>query len=133
MTMKIGIVGAGGMAAYHVMGFQKAGATVVAVADPDAKRSMGFADRYGVLHTYKDLDQMLEAHPELDAVSIVTPNKFHEELSVRALKAGKHVYCEKPPARSASEVQRMHDAALQADKILMFGFNNRCRPESVAL
>ena len=133
MSMKIGIVGAGGMATYHALGFQKAGALVVGVADPDQNRARAFADAYGITDTFTDLGQMLESVPDLDAVSIVTPNKFHKTLSIQALEAGKHVYCEKPPARNEEEILQMHEAAKHAKKTLMFGFNNRCRPESLAM
>lgn len=131
--MNIGIVGAGGMAAYHVKGFVSAGANVAAVADSDDKRARRFANQYGIQHTYTNLEAMLDQMPLLDAVSIVTPNKFHAPLAIQALEAGKHVYCEKPPACNAGEMLQMYEAARKANKHLMFGFNNRCRPESQAM
>ncbi|MEA4865072.1 MAG: Gfo/Idh/MocA family oxidoreductase [Sphaerochaeta sp.] len=131
--MNIGIVGAGGMAAYHVKGFQKAGATVAAVADSNAERAGQFAQQWGIARTYPSLETMLAQLPILDAVSIVTPNKFHAPLTIQALEAGKHVYCEKPPARNAEEMLAMYEAAKRANKQLMFGFNNRCRPECQAI
>ena len=54
-------------------------------------------------------------------------------MAVQALQAGKHVFCEKPPALNASEVEEMKLAAESAGKTLMFNFNNRARPESYAL
>ncbi len=57
--MNIGIVGAGGMAAYHVKGFQKAGATVAAVADSNAERAGQFAQQWGIARTYPSLETML--------------------------------------------------------------------------
>lgn len=131
--MRIGIVGAGGMAAYHCKGFIQAGAQVVAIADSDTEKSAAFAKKYGIRETYQSMEQMLFALPDLDAVSIVTPNKFHAVLAIQALQAGKHVYCEKPPGRNVQEVRTMTEAAKQAGKILMFGFNNRARPESQAM
>jgi predicted dehydrogenase len=76
---------------------------------------------------------MLAGEKELDAVSVITPNKFHKPLVVEALEKGKHVYCEKPPALNAAEMQAMLDAARKAGKTLMFDFNNRARPESRAI
>ena len=70
---------------------------------------------------------------DIDAVSIIVPNKFHAPLAIQALKAGKHVFCEKPPALSAAEVDEMIAARDAAGKLLMFNFNNRARPESVAM
>lgn len=66
----------------------------------------------------------------LDAVSIIVPNKFHAPLAIQCLKAGKHVFCEKPPALSAEEVEEMISVADSMGKTLMFNFNNRARPES---
>jgi predicted dehydrogenase len=70
------------------------------------------------------------AETEAEAVSIIVPNKFHAPLAIQCLNAGKHVFCEKPPALSAAEVEEMIAAAHSAGKQLMFNFNNRARPES---
>ncbi|MFC1581964.1 Gfo/Idh/MocA family protein, partial [Planctomycetota bacterium] len=64
---------------------------------------------------------------------IITPNKFHKALAIEALQAGRHVFCEKPPALNAAEAEEMRAAAAEAGKILMFDFNNRARPESYAM
>ncbi|MDD4573808.1 MAG: Gfo/Idh/MocA family oxidoreductase [Sphaerochaeta sp.] len=131
--MEIGIVGAGGMASYHYKGFSQAGAKVICVADFNKEKASSFAKEHGIEHTATSLTEMLKRFPSLDAVSIVTPNKFHSPLSIEALQAGKHVYCEKPPARNSAEMQAMSDAAKVSMKTLMFGFNNRARPESQAM
>jgi len=133
MAIQIGIVGAGGMASYHCIGFAQAGAKVVCVADFNEQKASSFAKEYGIEHTALSLTEMLQRFPSLDAVSIVTPNKFHAPLAIEALQAGKHVYCEKPPARNAAELQPMLDAASVSGKTLMFGFNNRSRPEAQAM
>lgn len=133
MSIKIGIVGAGGMAGYHVAGFRKAGAEVVALADvsePAAKRA---AQKLGIERVYSDLGAMLKAEPHLDAVSVIVPNKYHAPLSLQALKAGKHVFCEKPPALNAKETLALATAAAKSRRTLMFNFNNRARPESFAM
>jgi predicted dehydrogenase len=133
MALKIGIVGAGGMARYHIAGFRLAGAEVVALADPSKEAREKAAATFTVGETYSDLDAMLAARTDLDAVSIITPNKFHAPVAIKALTAGRHVYCEKPPALNAAEVEAMAAAAKKAGKRLQFGFNNRARPESRAL
>ncbi|WP_010259830.1 Gfo/Idh/MocA family protein [Treponema primitia] len=131
--IKVGIVGAGGMAFYHYEGFIKAGAEVIAMADADPGRAKGFAEKRGIGKVYSSLTEMVSACPNLDAVSIITPNKFHKPLVIEALGLGKHVYCEKPPALNAGEMEEMLAASKQAKKQLMFDFNNRARPESQAI
>ncbi|GHV85969.1 oxidoreductase [Spirochaetia bacterium] len=131
--MKVGIVGAGGMASYHYDGFTAAGAEVAAVADMDTKRAGAFAKTRPVGKIYESLAEMLKGIPDLDAVSVVTPNKFHKPVALEALNAGKHVFCEKPPALNAAEMAEMLAASKKAGKLLMFDFNNRARPESRAM
>jgi predicted dehydrogenase len=121
------------MAPYHYEGFTRAGAEVIAIADTDMSRAEAFGKGRNIKHFYKDLSAMLAGSPELDAVSVITPNKFHKALVVEALEKGKHAYCEKPPALNAAEVQAMLDASKKAGKTLMFDFNNRARPESRAI
>jgi predicted dehydrogenase len=133
MAIKVGIVGAGGMASYHYDGFLQAGAEVAAIADPDTKRAETFAKTRPVGNVFASLSEMLKGYPNLDAVSVITPNKFHKPVALEALAVGKHVYCEKPPALNAAEVEEMLAASKKAGKTLMFDFNNRARPESQAM
>ena len=129
MAVRIGIVGAGGMLQYHFAGFKDAGAEVVAICDMNVAAANKAAAEYSIEHVFSDVSEML-AGTEIDAVSIIVPNKFHHPLSVQCLDAGKHVFCEKPPALHAREVEDMIAAAKSAEKVLMFNFNNRARPES---
>jgi predicted dehydrogenase len=131
--LKIGIVGAGGMAPYHFDGFTGAGAEVTAMADMDLAKARDFGERRGIGRFYASLGDMLAGSPEIDAVSVITPNKFHKPLVIQALEGGKHVYCEKPPALDAAETAAMKEAAERAGKILMFDLNNRARPETRAI
>jgi predicted dehydrogenase len=132
-AIKIGIAGAGGMASYHYEGFTRAGAEVAAVADVDINRARAFAENRNIRGVYTGLTEMLRACRDLDAVSVITPNKFHKPLAVEALESGRHVYCEKPPALNAAEMREMLEASQKAGKRLMFNFNNRARPESEAI
>jgi predicted dehydrogenase len=131
--LKVGIAGAGGMASYHYDGFVRAGAEVAAIADMDINRAGAFAERKKIKGVYPGLTEMLKACPDLDAVSVITPNKYHKPLVIEALEGGKHVYCEKPPALNAAEMKEMLDVSRKAGKHLMFDFNNRARPESRAM
>src|SRR5918993_46173 len=116
MSIKIGIIGAGGMAAYHTTGFRQAGAEIIALADVNQAAAEKSAAQYGIGRTFTDVAEMLRALPELDAVSIIVPNKFHAPLAIAALKAGKHVFCEKPPALSAKEMTLIQAAAKAAKR-----------------
>ncbi len=133
MPIKIAIIGAGGMAAYHAKGFREAGAEIVALADVNQAAAEKAAAKHGIPRVFSDVAEMLRAVPELDAVSIIVPNKFHAPLALQALKAGKHVFCEKPPALSAKEMAALKAAGEKAKRTLMFNFNNRARPESYAM
>lgn len=121
------------MLQYHAAGFRAAGAEIVAVADPAPGAAERATQTWGIAHAFDSVEKMLEECKELDAISIIVPNKFHAPLALQALKAGKHVFCEKPPALNASEVQELIDASAASGKKLMFNFNNRARPESQAM
>lgn len=133
MSIKIAIIGAGGMAAYHATGFRQAGAEIVALADLNEAAAQKSATKHGIGRVFTDVAQMLTSIPEIDAVSVIVPNKYHAPIALQALKAGKHVFCEKPPAMNAKEMAQLQTAATKAKKTLMFNFNNRARPESYAM
>ena len=133
MTTKVGIIGAGGMLQYHAAGFRQAGAEIVALADPAPGAAAKAATKWCVPHAYESVEAMLSAQKDMQAVSIIVPNKFHAPLAIQCLNAGKHVFCEKPPALSAEEVRGIQAAAKSSGKTVMFNFNNRARPESRAL
>lgn len=97
MSTKIAIIGAGGMAAYHATGFRQAGAEIIALCDVNQGAAHKAATKHNIPGVYTDVAEMLKKLPELDAVSVIVPNKFHAPLALQALKAGKHVFCEKPP------------------------------------
>lgn len=129
--LRAGVIGAG-IGKYHIEGYQAhGGAEVVALCDVNETALAAVAERYGIAQTFTDYRQMLQL--DLDCVSVCVPNKLHAPLVIDCLKAGKHVLCEKPLARTAAEGQRMVDAAKAAGKTLMVQFNNRFRPEAQLL
>jgi predicted dehydrogenase len=129
MATKIGIIGAGGMLKYHAEGFKKAGGQIVAVADLAPGAAAKAAEDWDIPLSFESVEEMLEK-AVLDAVSIIVPNKFHAPLALQCLHAGKHVFCEKPPALTADQVEEMLSVSQAVGKHLMFNFNNRARPES---
>lgn len=132
MGIKAAIVGAGGMLEHHIRGFRQAGAEITAIADIDPDAARAAAKRLDVPRSFGSVEELLAADG-FDVVSLILPNKFHAPLSIECLKAGKHVFCEKPPALNAAEVEQQIAAARAADRQLMFNFNNRARPESYAM
>jgi predicted dehydrogenase len=78
------------------------------------------------VYNYETFDKIAE-NPDVDVIYIVLPNGMHEEFVVRAAKAGKHVFCEKPMANSADECRRMIAAVKAAGKQLGVGY--RCQFE----
>ncbi|WP_304458325.1 Gfo/Idh/MocA family protein [Alicyclobacillus sendaiensis] len=125
--IRVGIVGAGGIAQQvHIPNYKKCGEQVeiVAICDVAVDRAEDAAKRWGIPHFFKTVDEMLEK-VGLDAVSVCTPNKFHKDATVKALEAGCHVLCEKPPAMTVEEAQAMADAAKKSGKHLSYGFHYR--------
>jgi myo-inositol 2-dehydrogenase / D-chiro-inositol 1-dehydrogenase len=136
-AVSFGIIGTGGRGRYvgaHMA--RDARARLGAICDifPDridlAKTNVPGADRARV---YKDYHELL-AQPDIDAVLITTPVFLHPEHFEAAVKARKHVYCEKPAGADVAGVKRLLAAAAQADKTktLQFGFQQRFSPEYLA-
>lgn len=128
--IKVGVIGAGGISTVHVEGYQKlANVEVVAICDRIPERAQAMADKYKIPNALSSAEDLL-ALDDIAAVSICTPNIDHKVSAIKALKAGKHVLCEKPMAMSAREAQAMIDEAAKAGKKLQVGLNNRFRGDS---
>jgi predicted dehydrogenase len=102
-------------------------AEVVAIAARDPKRAREFAAANGVPRVIATYDDLLN-DPELDAIYNPLPNSLHCEWTIAALRAGKHVLCEKPLASNALEAERMAKAADESGKILGEAFHYRYHP-----
>ncbi|MBU1202748.1 Gfo/Idh/MocA family oxidoreductase [Patescibacteria group bacterium] len=134
MSLKIGIVGAGVMLKYQANGFRSAGAEITCVADTNPVAAQKAATEWKIPRVFTSLEEMLTlASSDVDAVSILTPPAHHKTLTIQALRAGKHVFCEKPPAMNAYEAQEMFSASRASGRQLLFDFNNRARPESLEI
>lgn len=128
-TVKWGIIGSSGWAD-HTFGpavTRTPGHALVAVLGSTAKGSAAYAERHGCAAGYADLTGFL-AHPGLDAVWVASPPDMHRAQAVAALRAGKHVLCEKPMAVSPADCRAMVKAAASANRVLHIGFNNRSHP-----
>lgn len=126
--VRFGFIGAGMIAHYSAENVHKhPRGKVAAVYDTNTERARDLADKQGVAKVYEDASALL-ADPEIDAVYIAVPNKFHAELVMCALAAGKHVLVEKPLAMNAVEGAAMLAAAREAGRVLLVGMNQRYIP-----
>jgi predicted dehydrogenase len=119
----VGVIGLG-FGRAHIPAFQSHGCEVVAVCQRDQKAARAVADRYGVPHVFERWQDML-AQAKPDIVVIATPPVLHKAIALEAFAAGAHVLCEKPLAMNAAECRAMIDAAAQARRVGMTGFNWR--------
>lgn len=101
------------------------------LVDLNAEQAEQGRQRFGFEEASTDWRSVIE-RPDIDVVDIVTPNDSHAEIAIAAAKAGKHVICEKPLARTVAEAKAMLDAVQAAKVIHMVAFNYRRTP-AVAL
>ena len=116
--IRVGIIGCGRISDLHAQGYlANPDATIVAVCDTDISRAEEKAGEWRAENAYGDYRQLL-ANANVDAVDIVTPQRFHEEMAVAALAAGKHVSVQKPMTVSLASADRMVAAAANSAKVL---------------
>jgi len=127
--LRFGILGAARIAPMALVAPAKrvAEAQVLAIAARDPAKARAFATKHGIPRVHDSYEALL-ADPELDAVYNPLPNGLHCEWTIRALRAGKHVLCEKPIASNAAEAQRMADAARETGRVLVEAFHWRYHP-----
>lgn len=126
--VRIGIIGAGGIARNHIMAYQRVpDVEIIAVADIVRERADAFAQNWNIPRAFGDHRELL-ALKEIDAVSVCTFNKAHCQPTVDALRAGKHVLVEKPLAATLDDAVAMISAAKETGKILHTAFWQRWQP-----
>lgn len=128
-TIRVGIIGTGGISGYtHMPGLSLIpGVTITALCDPDAAALARRAAEYSITATFTDYNDLI-ASGLVDAVVITTPNKFHAPAATAAVKAGLHVCCEKPIALDYPEAETMYRAAKAAGVVHMTAFTYRFVP-----
>lgn len=129
MTLRIGVLGAAkisGLALFEPAG-DTDGVEVVGVAARDRDRAAKQVAEFGLSTTYDSYEDVL-ADESLDAIYNPLPISLHHEWTIAALKAGKHVLCEKPFASNADQAREMVDAGDAADRVLMEAFHWRYHP-----
>lgn len=107
--IRAGVIGMGYIGASHIEALRRIGFTdCVAVADVDHDLAKRKADAYYIPKCYNSVDEMI-ADPEIDAIHNCTPNNLHREINEKIIKAGKHIFSEKPLAMNSKETQSMLD------------------------
>ncbi len=123
MTHKLGIIGYGGMADWHRTNCVKVeGIEPVAAYDIDPKQ-LEKAETDGLI-AYSDVDKLL-ANQDIDLILVATPNNFHKEYTIKALRAGKNVVCEKPAAMNSQELEEMIAVSKEVGKFFTIHQNRR--------
>ena len=132
-TVRIGIIGCGGIAnGKHMPSLSVIpNVEMVAFCDIIIEKAEAAAKKYGTpdAKVYTDYKELLKDE-SIEVVHVLTPNKEHAEISIDALRAGKHVMCEKPMAKTAADARRMVEAAKETGKKLTIGYQHRQKPQS---
>ena len=116
--LRWGVIGAGNISRQWILSTQACpGAKIVAVAAREQPRAVAFARQHGIARAYASYQQLVEDE-EVDIVYVGTKTFLHKEHSLLALKAGKHVLCEKPLTDSYSDAMEMYEAA-DANKVML--------------
>lgn len=117
--MKWGVYATGAIAHGFANDLKKVnGAKIVAAYARNEHKGRLFCEKYGIERFYNNEDAFF-SDPEIEAVYVSTPHTLHAEISIKALKAGKHVLCEKPFAMNANEAKRVIAVALEQKRFVM--------------
>jgi predicted dehydrogenase len=131
--VRIGIIGVGGIAnGKHMPCLTRLdNVELVAFCDLIRERAEEGAQKYGVTGAkiFTDYRELLSLE-EVEVVHVLTPNSSHAELSIAAMRAGKHVMCEKPMAKTAAEAREMLAVSRETGRKLSIGYQSRYAPEN---
>ncbi len=127
-TLRVGLIGTGYMGKCHALAWNAVASVFGDVPRPrlallcDSHEPESRARELGFARATADW-RVLVDHPEIDIVSITTPNQFHADMAIAALERGKHVWCEKPMATTLADAGRMREAARASGKLAVLGYN----------
>lgn len=129
MTIKVGLIGAGGITRVHLRGYSQIPdlARVVAVADIDLEAARRRVGETSGVEVYTDYQDILD-RPDVDAVDICLPHNLHAGAIVAAARAGKHVLCEKPLCLNLEEAQQIAEAVAGSGITMMCAHNQLFMP-----
>ncbi|KZL18995.1 Glucose--fructose oxidoreductase precursor [Pseudovibrio axinellae] len=126
----VGLIGTGYMGKCHALAWNAVSGVfggelkpeLVTLAEVNEELAAARAQDFGFARSTGDWRDML-SDPDIQIISITTPNQFHPQMAIEALEAGKHVYCEKPMAPSFTDAQKMLEAARKSGKKTFLGYN----------
>jgi predicted dehydrogenase len=131
--LRAGIIGTGFIGPVHIEALRRLGVSVTAICDT-TERAQAAADRFDIPEVYGDTDYRgLVRSPRVDVVHITAPNRFHCAMSLAALRAGKHLVCEKPLAMNSRETARLVEAARASRSVFAVNYNVRFYPAVLEL
>lgn len=123
--IRVGIIGGGWPGGAHARGYTDAGGfKIAAIADLIPERRKTLVAAFNIDREYAQAKDII-ADSQIDAVSICLPTHLHLDTAIEALRAGKHVICEQPPALDAKEAKQIDAVARKKKKILLYGFQRR--------
>ncbi len=126
--LRLGVIGAGNFAQIHLDGIKKVyNAEAVAICDLEKEKAEKLAEKFHIESVYTDYNELLKRE-DIDAVTLPLPDQVHKEITIAALKAGKHVLCEKPMSLDLDECKEMVRVAKETGKQLMVGQIGRYTP-----
>jgi len=123
--LNVAAIGAGGKGLSDIMSFRRE--NVVALADPDWDRASEAFYRLSDAKQYKDYRKMLEEMPEIDAVTISTPDHSHAPAAYMAMKLGKHCYIQKPLTHTIAEARFLQAVAKETGVVTQMGNQGHCQ------
>lgn len=129
--LKFAIIGCGSIAQRHAEHIHKL-AKLSAVCDIKIDRAKALAEKYSCEY-YNNIDDLLKYAKDLDVLSVCTPNGLHAEHSIKALRAGINVLCEKPMALTVRDCEMMIHEAEKSNKRLFIVKQNRFNPPVIAV
>lgn len=132
MTIRWGVIGSGNFVKHFMApAINKSKETeFVGIFSRSRERAEDFATEFGVKQAYDSLEEMLK-NPEIDVVYIASPNSLHAVQTIKAAKAGKNVFCEKPMALTEHDCTNMIKACKKYNVKLGINFQNRYHPAHV--
>jgi len=127
--LKVALTGAGNLARWaHLPNLKKIpGVSLHAVLSTSGARGNTYARRFGASYFCSDYDEILK-DPEIDVVMVLSRNQHHFSQTLGALKAGKHVFVEKPMALTEDECRKLYRTVVETGRQLSVGFNRRFAP-----